>query len=80
MKKVYNKPQIQIERFEMDIEMLATVEMGTPLYEDLKLAYKRECLGEGITPTDAGFTLYVQSLNYDTPTSGLCYFTPTQPS
>lgn len=76
----YSKPEICIERFDMDIEILATVEMGTPLYEQLKVKYKRDCIAKGITPTDAGFTLYVQGLGHDTPTSGLCYFTPTMPS
>ena len=78
--KKYSKPEIYIEKFDMDIEILATVEMGSPLYEQLKIKYKRDCIARGEALTDAGFTLYVQSLKYDTPSSGLCYFTPTQPS
>lgn len=34
--KKYSKPEICIEKFDMDIEILATVEMGSDLYNELK--------------------------------------------
>ena len=38
--KKYSKPEICIEKFDMDIEILATVEMGSDLYNELKDTYK----------------------------------------
>lgn len=80
MKKVYNKPQIQIEEFEMDIEVLQTVEMGSELYNQLYFLYTAQCAQKQENPTDQGFDAFVKAMGHDTPTSGLCYFTPTQPS
>ncbi len=80
--KKYSKPEIYIEKFDMDIEILATVEMGTPLYDEYKVLYKRWCFENHQIVSDEGFAEFIRthSGNSDTPSSGLCYFTPTQPS
>lgn len=80
MKKTYIKPEIQIEKFEMDIAMLEMVLPGSKLYDDLKKYYDTVMVPQGAPKDDAVFDAWVKSMGYDTPTSGLCYFTPTQPS
>lgn len=78
--KKYSKPEICIEKFDMDIEILATVEMGSDLHNELKDTYKSTMVPAGAPETDEAFEAWVKSMGYDTPTSGLCYFTPTMPS
>ena len=79
--KKYSKPEIYIEKFDMDIEILATVEMGSDLYEQLKQYYDAVMVPQGWNRSDEAFTEWVNKFTeYDTPSSGLCYFTPTQPS
>lgn len=45
--KKYSKPEICIEKFDMDIEILATVEMGSDLYNELKDTYKSTMVPAG---------------------------------
>ena len=50
------------------------------LYNELKDTYKSTMVPAGAPETDEAFEAWVKSMGYDTPTSGLCYFTPTMPS
>ena len=45
--KKYSKPEICIEKFDMDIEILSTVEMGSDLYNELKDTYKSTMVPAG---------------------------------
>ena len=49
-------------------------------YNELKDTYKSTMVPAGAPETDEAFEAWVKSMGYDTPTSGLCYFTPTMPS
>ena len=53
--KKYSKPEICIEKFDMDIEILATVEMGSDLYNELKDTYKSTMVPAGAPETDEAF-------------------------
>lgn len=72
-KKIYSTPIIEIERFDMDIDIAA---VDQAWLDSLKEFY-RSSLPSGQTPSDEGFREWLASYpGFDNDTSGICYFTP----
>ena len=69
-KKVYKKPFVAIESFDMDIEIAANDSSMLDVYKDMFFhAYNRE------PRTEEEFRTWLQTLPGDNDTSHLCYFT-----
>ena len=70
--KLYSKPEIHIERFNMDIDVLATIDSNSNLYKELRELYEFDCGGQG---TDEGFQEFLKGYGFDNSTSMFCYNT-----
>lgn len=79
MKKLYRKPVIQMEKFNMDIEIMAGVD--SKQWNDWKQLYRLTHGGQEPS-SNAEFTAWLASdvVGYDNSTSGYCFFTAIEPS
>lgn len=75
MRKVYSKPTIQMESFEMDIDIMA---MTQSELEAWKFAFVSVYGREPVDDTE--FMQFLVANGYDDATSGGCYFSAVQPS
>lgn len=78
MKRIYEKPQVYVENYVMDMDIAA--DETTEYYKALKNAFaampnsQKDFTGDG-TITEADFQVYLSKMGYDNSTSGFCYFT-----
>lgn len=71
-KKMYVSPIIEVERFDMDIDIAA---VDQAWLDSLKEFYKSS-LPQGTEPTDEGFREWLSTYpGFDNDTSGICYYT-----
>lgn len=74
--KLYSKPEIHIERFNMDIDVLATIDSNSNLYKELLILYKLENgIGEDDDVDENEFQKYLKDNGFDNSTSMFCYHT-----
>ena len=65
MKKAYQKPVMEFEKFRLDVEIASR----NPAYDAARQAYEIYCRGAGVEPSQDGFA-----------NDGWCYFTAYVPS
>lgn len=71
-KKMYTKPRVQVERFDMDIEIATSLQGYVDFWKDM---YKRAHGGQE-PKSDDEFQEWLQGQpGYDNSSSGICYFT-----
>lgn len=77
MKRAYEKPQVYVENFVMDMDIAADQE--TEYIKALRNAFaaipvsQRDFDGDGVYNEEADWNAYLSKMGYDNSTSGFCY-------